>query len=448
MLPQFSPIRMIEVEISRPLPDISVARNREGAVYPRAWALVRLHDEPLGIVELALPGGTLDAGSLTQAIWDGLSTQINEHLQNDGRAPLSALDAAGVPGAAPPPCIVERERAIAGTPLISVIIATRDRTDSLAACLRAFDDVEYPNYEIIVVDNGPSTEATAELIAAQFAENPRIVYTREMQAGVSRAKNCGLRLARGEYIAFTDDDVVVDRHWLSELLRGFALGKNVGCVTGLIVPQEIETLSQYWFDVHSGFNKGFRRRVFDLRMNRPSDRLFPYRTSMFGTGANMAFRAEALRSIDGFDPVLGPATAATAGEDVDVYYRIIKAGYQIVYLPSAFVHHRHRSDYAALRHQFYTYGVGFAAYITKVVARNPLDGVRLIARIPAVVAFARRTEPVADAAPDFPYPAELTKVEWKGRLYGPVGYARSWWHHRRELRADRRRAAAPAKASP
>jgi GT2 family glycosyltransferase len=431
--PAFTPIRMLEVEISCPLPHLAAARDRAGAVYTRACVLVRLHDEPLGVVELALPGGTLAASALARAIRDALCVEINDHLQADGMTALPALDAAGVPGAARPPCIAARERAIAGTPLISIIIATRDRPESLAACLKAFEDVAYPNYEIIVVDNASATEATAELIASQYDDNPRIRYARETHPGLGWAHNCGLRHVRGEIIAFTDDDVIVDRHWLSELLRGFALGNSVGCVTGLVVPQEIETLSQYWFDIRSGFNKGFQRRVFDLRMNRPSDRLFPYRSSMFGTGANMAFRAAALRAVGGFDPALGPGTAAKNGEDLDIYFRIIEAGYQLVYQPSAFVHHLHRADYAALRRQFYTYGVGLTAYLAKCVAVNPLHGVRLIARVPAMLAFARAR--ALDLAPmGGEYPNELTKIERKGRLYGPVAYARSWWHYRRTLR--------------
>lgn len=434
----FSPIRMLEVEISEPVPDIEPTRNREGTRYTRGWVLVRLHDEPLGIVELELPDGSLAAAALAQAIWDDLGVEINNHLRSDRLAARTGLDTAGIPRAATPPCLAERDKNLATAPLISVIIATRDRTESLAECLDAFDDVEYPNYEIIVVDNAPTTEVTADLIASCHAGNPRIRYARENHPGLGWAHNCGLRHARGEIIAFTDDDVVVDRHWLSELLRGFAVGSNVGCVTGLVVPQEIETLSQYWFDVHSGFNKGFRRRLFDLRANRPDDRLFPYRTSMFGTGANMAFRAEALRSVGGLDPALGPGTPATNGEDLDIYFRIVKAGYQLVYLPSAFVHHRHRADYEALRHQFYTYGVGFTAYLTKLVTGNPLDGLRLVTRIPAAVAFARRAQESGSSSPGPQYPAELTKVEQKGRLYGPLAYARSRFHYRRTLRNDRR----------
>lgn len=435
-IPGFTPIRMLEVEIGGPIDDVEPARDTQGAVYTRAWALIRLHDEPLGMIELGLPEGSLPARRLAEAIWDDLRAQINDHLRADEIPVLSSLPVAGVTTGHRPPCLQARDRAVAGSPLISVIIATRDRTDSLAGCLAAFDDVDYPNYEIIVVDNAPATDATADLIATRYGDDPRIRYVKEPHPGLGWAHNRGLRHAEGTYIAFTDDDVIVDRHWLSELLRGFALGANVGCVTGLVVPQEIETPSQYWFDTHSGFNKGFRRRIFDLRANRPADRLFPYRSSMFGTGANMAFQSAALRAVGGLDPVLGPGTKATNGEDLDIYFRILQAGYQLVYQPSALVHHLHRSDYPALRQQFYTYGVGFTAYLTKLVMANPLDGARLIMSLPAAVAFSR-SRGTGDGTPAVQYPAELTKVELKGRLYGPLAYLRSWWNYRRTLRRDR-----------
>jgi len=434
-LPGFTPIRMVQVEIGEPIAAIAAAHDKRGGVYTRAWALVRLHDEPLGMIELALPDGALPAEALADEVWKRLGTQINAHLRADGMAELTSLQVAGVTGDSRPRCLVDRDRAGADAPLISVIIATRDRSDSLALCLGAFDDVDYPNYEIVVVDNAPSSEATAELVTGRYAGDPRIHYAREPHPGLGWAHNCGLQHATGEYIAFTDDDVIVDRHWLSELLRGFAMGDNVGCVTGLVVPQEIETSSQYWFDTHSGFNKGFRRRVFDMGPNRPRDRLFPWRSSMFGTGANMAFRASALRSVGGLDPVLGPGTLAKNGEDLDIYFRIIEAGYQLVYQPAAMVNHLHRADYPALRDQFYTYGVGFTAYLTKLVLAHPLDVLRLIARIPAIIAFARRGQ--AAEAPEVEYPAELTRVELKGRMYGPLAYLRSWWNHRRTLRRDR-----------
>jgi GT2 family glycosyltransferase len=442
-MPNFSPIRMLQVELSEPVADIEPAPDKQGAVYTRAWAVIRLHGEPLGMIELALPDGALPADALRQKIWDALDAEIDEHLRADGIATPSDE----IPGGGRPPCLASRDRAVAGAPLISVIIATRNRTDSLALCLAAFGDVDYPNYEIVVVDNAPSTEDTAELIAGRYGDDQRIRYVREPHPGLGWAHNCGLEHARGEYIAFTDDDVIVDRHWLSELLVGFAAGNNVGCVTGLVVPQEIETPSQYWFDTHSGFNKGFVRRIFDLQENRPDDKLFPYRTSMFGTGANMAFRASALRSVGGLDPVLGPGTPATNGEDLDIYFRIVEAGYQLVYQPSALVNHLHRSDYKALRDQFYTYGVGFTAYLTKRAVTKPLDGLRLLARLPAMIVYDRKRQSAGASPAGVQYPAELPKVERKGQLYGPLAYLRSRRHYRRTLRQDRRAAALPAPVS-
>ena len=429
----FAPIRMLEIEISRHVADITPERDRQGQVYTRAWALVRLHDEPIGIVTLALPEGTLAGAAVAQAIWGALHLEIAEHLRADAMPPLSALEVSGIPGPAAPPCVLARERAVIGAPFVSVIIATRDRTESLAACLQAFNAVHYPNYEIIVVDNAPTTDSTAELIASTYSGDHRVTYVREPQPGLSWAHNCGLRHAHGEFIAFTDDDVIVDRYWLGELVRGFSLGIEVGCVTGLVMPQEIETPSQYWFETNTGFNKGFEQRVFDLRLNRPADPLFPYRAAMFGTGANMAFRATALRAIGGMDPAL-----TAAGPDLDAFFRIIKAGYQLVYQPSALVHHLHRADYASLRRQCYNYGVGLTAYLTKVVMTDPLDGVRLVSRLPAVIAFARRSRSVDGPTAWVDYPPELTKVELRGRLHGPLAYARARWDYRRTLRHARR----------
>ena len=432
--PWFTPIRMIETEISGAFADIEPSVGPAGRPYTRAWSLVRLHSEPLGSVALDMPGGRLDATAHAQAIWHALHVEINAHLRADGLPLLTTLDPGGVSTNATPRCIAERESLLAAPPFISVIIATRERPESLAACLRAFERVSYPQYEIIVVDNAPATEATRDLILGNFEANPCIRYAREEHPGLGWAHNCGLRYARGEIVAFTDDDVIVDVHWLSELLRGFAAEAMVGCVTGLVVPKEIETSAQFWFEQHSGFNKGFRQRIFDLGAHRPGDRLFPYRASMFGTGANMAFRAGALRAVGGFDPVLGPGTPAKNCEDLDAYFRVIQAGYTLVYQPSALVRHVHRTDYSALREQYFTYGVGLTAYLTKCIAANPLDGFRLLSLLPAGLAFARSTHRRSSRLGD--YSPELTRLERRGRLYGPFAYLRSRWKYRRATRRD------------
>ena len=125
---------------------------------------------------------------------------------------------------------------------------------------------------------------------------------REDHPGLSWARNCGIMAARGEILAFTDDDVVVDAYWLTSLVRGFEVAEKVACVTGLILPLELETPAQFLFEAYGGFTRGFIRRIFDLKEHRPQLPLHPYIAGRFGTGASMAFTAAFLDSEGGFDP--------------------------------------------------------------------------------------------------------------------------------------------------
>ena len=83
-------------------------------------------------------------------------------------------------------------------------------------------------------------------------------------------------VARGNILAFTDDDVIVDPYWLVGLVRGFSITEHVACVTGLILPAELETQAQFLFEEYCGFTRGFIRRVYDLKENRPKLPLHPY----------------------------------------------------------------------------------------------------------------------------------------------------------------------------
>jgi GT2 family glycosyltransferase len=241
---------------------------------------------------------------------------------------------------------------VADGPLVSVIVATRDRPESLRTCLDALLRLTYPRREIIVVDNAPTSNATMDLVTGAFGHMPHLRYTREDRPGLGRAHNHGLGLARGEMVAMTDDDVVPDPEWLTELVRAFAVDERVGCVTGLILPYELETPAQLWFEQYGGFGRGFNRRVFDLSEHRPADRLYPLTAGKFGAGANMAFRTHVLRSIGGFDPTLGPGTPTLGGEDIDAFFRVITAGYQLAYEPGAFVYHVHRREYTPCTGRF------------------------------------------------------------------------------------------------
>ena len=111
----------------------------------------------------------------------------------------------------------------------------------------------------------------------------------------------------GEIVAFTDDDVIADRYWLTEIARAFEIDVNVACVTGLIMAAELQTHAQVLLESHGGLGKGFEQRVVDLGNHRPANPLFPFTAGQLGSGANMSFRRDRLRELGGSDPAVGRA---------------------------------------------------------------------------------------------------------------------------------------------
>jgi GT2 family glycosyltransferase len=314
----------------------------------------------------------------------------------------------------------------AEAPFVSMIVATRDRTASLAACLDSLLTLDYPNnYEIIVVDNAPRTSATANFIRQTYGDSARVRYVREERPGLAVAHNRGLLEVKAPLVAFTDDDVRVDRLWLTELVKAFAVAENVACVTGMIYPAELETQAQRWFEQYGGFNKGLIRRIFDLAENRPKNPLYPYTAGIFGSGANMAFKTAVLREIGGFDPALGTGTATLGGDDLAVFFEIIIRGYKLVYEPAAMAYHRHRREYAGLRRQIYGYGVGLTAYLTKCLLDRPELLLDFAVRVPYGLVYLFSPHSPKNRKKSAGYPAELTWIERWGMVYGPLAYLRS-----------------------
>jgi GT2 family glycosyltransferase len=423
--PDFEPVRMLEVEIGQPLPHLHALDDRTGRDYRRANCLIRLHRQPLGIVELQFDESGVSPQECARRIWQTLRAQIIEHLQQDGLPVVTELDAAGLPCSSATQCIEERERFFTNAPFVSIIIPTHDRPERIPACLRSLLALHYPHFEIIIVDNAPSTNATADFIQQTYRDVPQVRYVREDHPGLSWAHNCGRKAARGKILAFTDDDVVVDPYWLIELVRGFSVADNVGCVTGLVLPLELETPAQLWFEEFGGFNKGFTRGVYDMGKNHPKTPLYPYTAGRFGTGANMAFTAAFLDSAGGFDPALGTGTPAQNGEDLAAFFQVVARGYTLVYTPTALLYHLHRRDYPGLYKQIYTYGVGLTAYLTKSVFDNPRLLFDLVTKLPYGLYFTLNARSPKNSKKTTQYPRELTRVELQGMLYGPLAYLRS-----------------------
>lgn len=421
------PLRVLEVELAKPLPALSACDEKTGRRYRRARCLVRLHTRPLGLVELELGEHGLSAENYAAHIWQQLGGQINAHLQEDGLPGVSALDPTGLPTASMPACQQAREQFAARAPFVSVIVATRNRPERVRLCVQALLALEYPRYEIIIVDNAPTTRATADLIESVYGDVPQVRYIREDHIGGARARNRGIRAAQGEILAMTDDDVIVDRYWLLELVKAFRVADDVACVTGLVLPAELDAPAQFLLEEFGGFSKGFARCIFDMREHRQRGPLYPYAAGRFGTGANMALRAQFLRQSGGFDQALGPGTPAMGGEDLAVLFQVVRGGYKLVYEPAAVLYHPHHRDYAALQKQIYAYGIGLTAYLTKILFDRPLLLFDLSPRLLAGLAYALSSRSPKNSKKSARYPRELNILELKGMLYGPFAYCSSRW---------------------
>jgi GT2 family glycosyltransferase len=415
----FLPVRVMDIEIGEPLPSIPHIDQLNGQEYSKALVLVRLHTQPLGSVHIEFNGAPARAVQVGERIWADLSTQIHDHMSRDG-IDVNVLGLAGLATSSQPRCLTLRTEFLTRAPLISVVIATHDRATSLARTLDSLGRLEYPSYEVIVVDNAPSSDATRALLATKY---PTVRYVREDQAGLAVAHNRGLMEVTAPIVAFTDDDVEVDSHWLTTIAEAFDLGPDVACVTGMILPAELHTPAQLMIEEY-GYSKGFARRVFDLKINRPSGILYPYTAGVFGSGANMAFRTSAIKATGGFDPALGAGSLAKGGDDLSGFFNIVVAGYQLVYQPASILRHWHRREYDALLRQAYGYGVGLTAYLTSVVFHQPLRFVDMALRAPFGLVHALRLR-TANAEQRAAYPMELARTERHGMLAGPAAYIRS-----------------------
>jgi GT2 family glycosyltransferase len=418
------PVARTEIELGAPPTTLKLADGITDA--RKIMALVRIHTHPLGIVVL---DGRIDRRWSTHSgtVWSAMRDAVDGHLAADGLLCVDDPKTLTTASQPVPRCVRRRRVVLTEPPRITVVVATRERPDSLRACLEALLGLDYSNYEIVVVDNDPETANTARLVRERFG--PPIRYVREGRRGLASAHNRGLEEARGEVVAFVDDDVVVDRYWLTAIAEGFAADSDVGCVTGLILPAQLDTPAQLLLERHGGFDKGFRLRVFDTGHHRPDDPLFPFTAGRLGSGANMAFDTEVLRRLGGFDPAIGIGTFARGGDDLAAFFRVV-LNHRLVYQPAAVVWHRHHREMAALRNQAFGYGVGVGAFLTSVLVHEPRTWPALLRRLPFGFSYAFSSSSDRNRGRYDGWPAELAGLEMRGLIFGPAAYAVSRWRTR------------------
>lgn len=408
-----APILVGDLPLDAPLPDL----NPDGR-YRGARLLTRLHGRPLGEAVLPLHERPLAAAGLAARVWPLVSEQAGKHCADDGIPPPRELTAAGLARAARPACRASLPAAAA--PAVTVVVATRDRTDSLLRCLGSLARLEYPRFDVIVVDSAPRTGTTARVLASGPGWPFPLHYLRADRPGLALAHNTALPAVTGEVVAITDDDVEVDPGWLAALAAPFS-DPRVACVTGLILPAELETQAQVLVEEAGGYARGFTRRAYSAGMPGPGP-LFPFTAGRFGSGANMAFRAGWLAASGGFDPATGAGTPARGGDDLTAFLRVIIGGGTLVYEPAAILRHWHRPDYQGMRRQSFGYGVGLGAYLTASVRARPA----------LLGAMARRSGPALrhllgpgsakNEHRSESFPRELIWRERAGLLAGPFAY--------------------------
>jgi O-antigen biosynthesis protein len=435
----FEPALMAEVDLARPLELTACEPGRRPSDYRRALALVRMHTHPLGVIELRDPA-ELGAPAIARHAWRCLKDEISDHLRHDGHPGPALPPVGGYEIPAPTRCLEARERVLERAPFMSVVVPTRERSQQLDACLEALSAVQYPAFEVIVVDNAPSTSATREVVQRRATGDVPVSYLREDRPGASAARNTGMRAASAELVAFADDDVIVDRGWLAALAEAFEALENVGCVTGPVLPLQYETPAQAWMEQFAEFRTGFTREVFDLEQHRSHRPLYPYNPGVFGSGGSMAFRRTALERVGGFDTALGPATPARAGEELAAFLAVILEGYRIVFEPAALVRHSEVLENEALRDRAHAYGIGLSAFLTKTLIDRPRLALDLLSKLPygLYLTFSSRSPKQTRKTSDFP--PELNRAELRGMLQGPPAYLIG--------RARGRQARRPANAAP
>ncbi|MBC7518332.1 MAG: glycosyltransferase [Microbacteriaceae bacterium] len=357
-------------------------RLQDAEGYTRARLLVRNGRTVLGFVTVDASNGGVNGGELRRAI---------EKLPARDPSPVSAR----------PPTARS----------VTVVVCTRDRPDHLRTALQSILELDYPNFTVLIVDNAPRTAKTHDLVRDEFAD-PRVSYRLAPIAGTSRARNVALVYAPGDIVAYVDDDVVVDRYWLTEIMAAFDLAADVGCVTGLVPSGELRTRVQQSFDERVSWAKNLDQTLYRLSAPPPNLPLFPFCIGDYGTGANFALHRETALGILGFDSALGGGVPTYGGEDIDIFVRTLLSGAALVVQPSAITWHRHRDDLAALTKQARGYGTGLGAWAAKLLSSRR-TACLVIARAPRalkrLVGIAR-TKPGPDAATSITADTRTTKT--------------------------------------
>ncbi len=276
------------------------------------------------------------------------------------RKPKPALRAAAEAFADAPFPAAERR----AWPKISVVVCAYNEAATIDECLTSIENLTYPDFEIILVNDG-----SRDVTGAIARRHASVTVLDIPNGGLSAARNIGLEHATGEIVAYTDGDVRVDPDWLTHLVRPFLTSDVVGAGGPNLVPDDDPPMAQ----------------CIARAPGSPTQVMLDDRIAEHVPGCNMAFRRDALLAVGGFNPIY-----LRAGDDVDICWRLQARGWKIGFAPSALVWHRHRASLRAYWRQQVGYGEGESWL-----------------------------------KPHHPDQFQGLHIGWRGRIYGPLPFHRS-----------------------
>lgn len=315
------------------------------------------------------------------------------------------------------------------TPYASVSIVTYDRPDDLRTCLASLVAQEAPfPFEIIVVDNHP--EGLSAPVAAAF---PTVRYLKGPGRGACSGRNAALRASRAEIILWTNDDCIIPPGWVAGLGAQFTR-PEIAVVCSNALPYNREQAVWQFFAKYNAIERDPKRIEYtsawldQYRIKSPP-------TQFIGMGANFATRVDALKDprVGGFNEVLGAGTPTGSADDQYLWYRMLRAGYTIVYEPSIELYDNFEDTFEKMERKLFNYGKGMVGYELELLVRDRdyrgltqllILPTRLIRYLASVAGSTLRTgkvpEHVAIYGPGF-----------RGNLAGLIG----WLESRRRVKA-------------
>lgn len=256
-------------------------------------------------------------------------------------------------------------------PFISVIVATLNRTHYLEKCLRAILANTYDEYEIIIIDQGKDNH-TKELIDSRFSSTGRIRYMHTNTIGLSHARNLGWKNARGEIIAFIDDDAIPVSGWLEAYSEVFSVIDPTPAVVGGKITPIWEVTKPKWYP---------KEREFLLATYDIGDEIKPFPEFELPIGANFAVLKKIIDEFGGFDDRVGfnesRKKSMIAGEDTLIGLRAREAGHEIYYQPGAKVFHHISAKKLSKRYFLRRHLWEGVTHIVLEDCRNNLDNRKL-----------------------------------------------------------------------